>query len=311
MLLADLENGARVADCYLLSSVSVRTSSNGSAYLSGTLSDQSGSLSVIMWQYNGSLSEKDNGCVVYAEGRVSEYKGALQITASKLFPASEGEYDVSALVPVAPIDADARLTEVEEVIASIPDADYRRLTEAVFSAHRDQFSVIPAAKSVHHAFRSGLLMHTSNMLRLALSIADIYSDVVDRSLLIAGTVLHDIAKVSEFVLSPLGLATDYSLSGDLLGHPVMGAMEVAAAAEKLGIPQKKSVLLQHLLLSHHGEPEFGAAVLPQCVEAEILSRIDMLDSRVEIYADTLSRMQPGETTGKPVFGLDHRIYSHF
>lgn len=134
-----------------------------------------------------------------------------------------------------------------------------------------------------------------------------YGDIIDRSLLLAGTFLHDFAKESEFTFSQLGLVTEYSVKGQLLGHLVMGAQEVANVATELGIPEDKSVLLQHMILSHHGEPEFSAAVKPICAESELLSQIDMLDSRMEIYRETLAGLQVGEVSNR-IFALDKRVF---
>ena len=147
------------------------------------------------------------------------------------------------------------------------------------------------------------------MLQMADSMAGLYAEVIDRSLLLSGTLLHDFAKCREFTLSPLGLVTDYSVAGNLLGHLVMGAQWVAQAAQKTGIPEEKSVLLQHMILSHHGEPEFGAAVRPQCAESELLSFLDMIDSRMEIYRETLPEVPEGEFS-KRIFALDRKIYHH-
>ena len=147
------------------------------------------------------------------------------------------------------------------------------------------------------------------MLQTADFLAGMYESVIDRSLLIAGTLLHDFAKCEEFTTSPLGLVTDYSVKGVLLGHLVMGAHEVANVAVSLNIPEEKSVLLQHLILSHHGEPEFGAAVKPMCAESELLSFIDMIDSRMEIYRETLQEVPAGEFS-KRIFALDRSIYHH-
>ena len=119
--------------------------------------------------------------------------------------------------------------------------------------------------------------------------------------------MHDFAKEKEFTFSQLGLVTEYSVKGQLLGHLVMGAQEVAAVASELGIPEDKSVLLQHMILSHHGEPEFGAAVKPICAESELLSQIDMLDSRMEIYRETLAGLQVGEVSSR-IFALDKRVF---
>ena len=219
------------------------------------------------------------------------------------------QYDVSALVPVAPIDPDERLQEIRRLIDSMEDADYQSVARTMLERHLEAFRSIPAAKSVHHSFLSGLLMHTSNMLRLADYLSGLYAGIIDRSLLLTGTLLHDFAKEREFTFSGLGMVTDYSLSGQLIGHLVMGAQEVQQCAESLGLPQEKSLLLQHMILSHHGEPDFGAAVRPMCAEAELLSYIDLIDSRMEIYAETLPGVPAGGFSGR-IFALEKKIYHH-
>ena len=123
------------------------------------------------------------------------------------------------------------------------------------------------------------------------------------------TLLHDFAKLEEFTVSQLGLVTGSSTKGQLLGHLVMGAQEVAEVARELGIDEEKSVLVQHMLLSHHGQPEFGAAVVPQCAEAELLSYIDNIDSRMEIYRENFEKLQPGEFSQR-IFALEKRVYRH-
>ena len=189
-------------------------------------------------------------------------------------------------------------------------SDYRAVCEEMLRRHEAAFRSIPAAKSVHHGFLSGLLMHTLNMLRLADFLSAQYADTVNRSLLLTGTLLHDFAKEQEFTFSELGLVTDYSTKGQLLGHLVMGAQEVAAIAAELDLPEEKATLLEHLILSHHGQPEFGAAVLPQCAEAELLSLVDQIDSRMEIYREVLAPLKAGEFSQR-VFALDNRrIYKH-
>ena len=148
-------------------------------------------------------------------------------------------------------------------------------------------------------------MHTGNMLQIADFLAGLYAGTINRSLLLAGTFAHDLQKETEFVFSELGLVTDYSVKGQLLGHLVMGAQEAAEVAAQLGVPEEKSVLLQHMVLSHHGEPEYGAAVRPACAEAELLSCIDTIDSRMEIYREALSDVAPGSFSDR-IFALDGR-----
>ena len=233
-----------------------------------------------------------------------------QIKVERIRLASEQDgYDVGELVPTAPMDLQAAYARVESIVASMEDADYRAVCMEFLRRHGDGFRKLPAAKSVHHSFVGGLLMHTSYMLETADFLARLYSVIIDRDLLLAGTLLHDIAKLEEFLVSELGMVTEYSTRGQLLGHLVMGAQEVSEVAKVLGIPEEKSVLLQHLLLSHHGQPEFGAAVVPMCAEAELLNYIDNIDAKMEIYRENLEKTQPG-TFSPRIFALEKRIYNH-
>lgn len=309
--IARMARGIDVEGFYLLKSASPRVTASGKPFLSAVLADASGTIEAKVWDYSGPIGSTDEGKAVKVRGSVSEYRGALQLTVDKLRLATDSDaLDLSALVSVAPIDRAAGYDEVVRLVSSIADDDYRAVCEEMLRRHEAAFRTIPAAKSVHHSFVSGLLMHTLGMLRLADFLSSQYADTVDRSLLLAGTLLHDFAKEQEFTFSPLGLVTDYATKGQLLGHLFMGAQEVAEVASQLGIPEEKSVLLQHLLLSHHGQPEFGAAVVPQCAESELLSLIDMIDSRMEIYREVLAPLNTGEFSQR-VFALDNRrIFKH-
>ena len=309
--IARMARGIDIEGFYLLKSAFPKVTVSGKPFLTAVLADESGTIEAKVWDYSGPIGERDAGKVIKVRGSVSDYRGALQITVDKLRLATEDDHvDVSRLVRVAPIDRAGAYADITRLVSTLEDADYRAVCEEMLRRHEDAFRTIPAAKSVHHSFLSGLLMHTYNMLRLADFLAAQYADSVDRSLLLAGTLLHDFGKEREFTFSELGLVTDYSTKGQLLGHLVMGAQETAEVAEMLGIPEEKSVLLQHLLLSHHGEPEFGAAVLPQCAEAELLSLIDQIDSRMEIYREALAPLKSGEFSQR-IFALDNRrIYKH-
>ena len=309
--IAQMQRGMDVEGFYLLKAAFAKVTASGKPFLSAVLADTSGTIEAKVWDYSGPIGERDAGKVIKVRGSVSDYRGALQVTVDKLRLAAEDDHvDVSRLVRVAPIDRAGAYADITRLVSTLEDADYRAVCEEMLRRHEDAFRTIPAAKSVHHSFLSGLLMHTYNMLRLADFLAAQYADSVNRSLLLAGTLLHDFGKEREFTFSELGLVTDYSTKGQLLGHLVMGAQETAEVAEMLGIPEEKSVLLQHLLLSHHGEPEFGAAVLPQCAEAELLSLIDQIDSRMEIYREALAPLKIGEFSQR-IFALDNRrIYKH-
>ena len=309
--IARMARGIDIEGFYLLKSAFPKVTVSGKPFLTAVLADESGTIEAKVWDYSGPIGERDAGKVIKVRGSVSDYRGALQVTVDKLRLAAEDDHvDVSRLVRVAPIDRAGAYADITRLVSTLEDADYRAVCEEMLRRHEDAFRTIPAAKSVHHSFLSGLLMHTYNMLRLADFLAAQYADSVDRSLLLAGTLLHDFGKEREFTFSELGLVTDYSTKGQLLGHLVMGAQETAEVAEMLSIPEEKSVLLQHLLLSHHGEPEFGAAVLPQCAEAELLSLIDQIDSRMEIHREALAPLKSGEFSQR-IFALDNRrIYKH-
>ena len=308
--ISEMEQGMRIEGFYLLKDASVKKTAAGKPYLSASIMDATGSIIAMMWDYSGSIDERDAGQVVKVRGDVSVYKNANQITISRLRLANDqDEIDLERLVPVAPIDADVRYQEVRSLVSTIEDDDYRAVAEEMLRLHGDAFQTIPAAKSVHHGFLNGLLMHTSNMLKTADFFAALYPEVLDRSLLLTGTLLHDLAKEREFAFSNIGMATGYTVEGELVGHIVMGAQEAARVCEELNVPEQKSVLLQHLILSHHGNPEYGAAVIPMCAEAELLSLIDRVDSRMEIYSEILPTLQPNSFSAR-IFALEKKIFRH-
>ena len=309
-LIAQLEIGDEAEGFYGLKTAQSRVSNSGKPFLSAVLADRSGAIEAKVWDYGGPVGPADEGEVLKIRGTVNEFRGAPQMIISRLRLTQEGDrYNLGDLVPVAPIDADAAMEELRSVVERIEDGDYRAVCRWMMDRYGERFASIPAGKSMHHSFVGGLLMHTLYMVRTADYLAGLYAPVIDRSLLLAGTLLHDFAKCDEFVTSPLGLVTEYSTRGQLLGHLVMGAQAAAAAAKELGVPEEKSILLQHLLLSHHGDPAFGAAVRPVCAESELLSMIDLIDSRMEIYKETMEETEPGRFS-KKVFALDKKIFRH-
>lgn len=307
----DMVPGDKVEGFYILKEAYQKISSNGKPFLSAVIADKTGTMDVKVWDYAGPVgTQEDVGKIIKIRGDVSEFKGNPQLSLSNIRMAlPEDNCDTVRLVAAAPIDKDETVRKVRALVDSMEDADYRQVARTMLERHLEAFASIPAAKSVHHSFLSGLLMHTANMMAMADFLSGQYASVIDRSLLLTGTLLHDFAKEIEFRFSDLGIVTDYSVKGQLLGHLVMGAQEVAKVCAELGTPEEKSLLLQHMILSHHGEPEYGAAVKPMFAEAELLSYIDMVDSRMEIYAELLPSVAEGSFSGR-VFALDKRIYHH-
>lgn len=311
MKLDELRVGDNFTGFYLLRNIMMKTSKTGKPYMAASLADRTGSIDAKAWDYPGPISPADEGKVVKVQGVMQEFRGMPQITMEKVRLAQPEEYDsiLDDLVPSAPINRDEAYARVEALVDSMADTDFQAVCREMLRRHGAEFRRYPAAKTVHHGFVGGLLMHTVDMLDLADYLAKKYQGVVNRDLLLAGTLLHDMAKLKEFVVSQLGVVTEYSLSGQLLGHLVMGAEEVAEVCRTLAVPEEKSILLQHLLLSHHGQPEFGAAVVPMCAESELLSLIDTMDSRMEIYREAMEETPEGEFS-KRIFALEKRIYHH-
>ncbi len=187
--------GQQLEGFYVLSEAAVKVTAAGKPFLSAMISDRTGKLPAMVWDYAGPIGAADVGRVVKLRGEVSAYRGSLQITVDKLRLAREDDpYDSASLVPTAPIDQDAALHEIETLIDTIADDDYRRVARTLLTRDLDVFVRIPAAKSVHHAFLHGLLMHTAYMLRIADFLSGLYAEVVDRSLRLCGTLLHVVQK---------------------------------------------------------------------------------------------------------------------
>ncbi len=309
--LRTLTPGERFCGWYLLKSAQTATSSSGKPYLSFRLADNSGELAGKLWDYSGAITALDAGQAVWASGRVDSYQNQPQLVPDNLRLAEEtDEIDLSRLVPTAPHDPQRMLSYVEQTLRSLTDEDYRRVCLTLLERHREAFARLPGAKGMHHAFLHGLLMHTATMMHQADFFARLYSDIVDRDLLLAAAFLHDIGKLAEFSTSPLGLVSDYSKEGRLLGHLFLGAEEVGQTARELGVPEEKRLLLQHLIVSHHGKAEFGAIEPPKCAEAELLAQIDMIDSRMEMFRTTYLDTPAGEFSRQRVWGLDNQYIYH-
>lgn len=310
MRLEDLNYNDSFTGFYILKNVSNKLTNSGKPYLAATLADASDTVECKVWDYPGPLGPADDGKVVKVQGVFQEFKGMPQIKVERIRLATEqDDYDLADLVPVAPLDRDVAYDDIEKLVESMADEDYKKVCMEFLRRHGQGFCKLPAAKSVHHGFVGGLLMHTHDMMVLADFLSAHYVSVIDRDLLLAGTLLHDFSKMEEFVTSQLGIVTEYSARGQLIGHLVMGAQEAAEVCTLLGVPEEKAMLLQHMILSHHGQPEFGAAVVPQCAEAELLCYIDNIDAKMEIYRENLDKTPVGGFSQR-IFALEKRIYNH-
>lgn len=299
-----LSEGDHINSSYLVSNVTKGVTTNSRSYLTVTFQDNSGTIEGKKWD----VQEGDNeifkvGNVVNIDGEVISYRERLQL---KIY---DGEIvnpeliDYERFVPAPPIPREELEKKLDLYLASFSSEPLKKLVNAIIARHRKSYVSYPAAMSFHHNFASGLLYHSLSMADLGEQVAKLYPSV-NRDLLIAGCLLHDIGKVVE--LSGL-VATKYTLEGKLLGHLAIGAMEVKEVADSLKIEGEMPLLLEHLLLSHHGKPEFGAAIMPLTREALALAMIDDLDAKMNVLDKAFKGLEPGSFSSR-IMALDDRSF---
>ena len=299
-------------DCFvLLKTVEKKTSAKGGFYLDATIADKSGEMNAKLWDYSEAVhGVYEAGNLVKLRGTVSEYRGVNQFRIDRIrLVLPEDGVDINDFVPSTGFNEADMWNELYNIADAFADADLKAIVTTILKEKKEQMLYWPAAFKMHHAVKGGLLCHTLSIVRLAEAVCRVYT-FADRDLLLAGVILHDIGKIEEFELNSTGLVSGYSPKGNLVGHLVSGAVTVEKTAEKLGITSDVPMLLSHMLISHHGDPEFGAAVLPQFLEAELLSQLDMMDATVFEICEATAAVKSGETTGR-IFGLDNRkLYNH-
>lgn len=295
----------------LIKSVEKKLTAKGVPYLDLVLADNSGEISAKLWDYKETPSNQFNAFdFVKVRGSYVPFNDTVQFRVERIrLVMAEDNVAIEDYVPSACLSGDVMLTEIEKIIDSFEDEELRTLVNAVVDEYREKLLYWPAAKNLHHAVRSGLLMHTLSILRLAKCVCSIYR-FVNYDLLCAGAILHDIAKIDEMQATSTGIAAEYTVKGNLLGHLVMGAMSVDRIGRALGISEETLTLVEHMLISHHGTPEFGAAKLPMFIEAELLSQLDLMDARLYEMHSAVEAVDEGAFTPRQ-WALENRnLYNH-
>lgn len=306
LFVKDLETGLEVEAPFLVLSLGRGRTSRGGLYLNVELGDLSGRIQAKAWDEAEALAGRlAEGTVALIRGYVDSYRGSPQFIIRAARPLNPEEVDWPDYLKAAPRPAAEMKAELWALVESLPDADYRRLVSAALSSPRvgDRFYLSPAAKSFHHAHLHGLLQHSLSVGQLAAGTAEHYPRL-NPSLLVAGALLHDLGKIWEFTPPP---KVDYTSLGRLKGHLAMGSEFLAdVAAELADFPDEKLAILQHLILSHHGEPEFGAPVRPQLLEALVLHHLDNIDAKVEAIDAFL-----GQETDAEGWSAYHRLLGSY
>lgn len=272
--------GDKADDVFVLYKKNLAQKKDGSDYLNITLSDRTGKIKAVVWDNVDKITAGTNADeYVHVRGNVSEYKGTLQIVIKSMETILPDSIDSSEFLPATGRDIDSMLKQLAGLSDSIKEKKLRELFTAFWNDAEfvEKFKKAPAAKKMHHAYIGGLLEHTLSMALLADKIAGHYRGL-DRDLLIAGTILHDIGKIREFEYD---IKIDYSDEGRLLSHIVIGLRMVDEKIKEIKeFPGALALMLRHMIVSHHGTRDFGSPEPPKTVEAVLLNYIDEIDSKM-------------------------------
>ena len=305
LTVSQLARDMRFEGFLLVRSSDQRTGSNGGRYLDLNLTDRTGEINCKMW--DGTVAPPPQGSVIKVRGLVQEYNGRLQLRIERMRPAVDADQvDLNRLVPCAPEKPADMLAEINRTIDRFESEPLKKIVREMLRLAGDSLEWFPAAQRLHHAERSGLLHHTVGMLRTAEHIISAYP-FLRGDLLRAGVILHDLSKIAEMKSDELGNVTDYTRDGLLIGHLVRGVATLAQAAQNVGVTGELVVLLEHMIISHHGEAQYGSPRMPMFPEAEALHWIDLLDARMNEMQGVMERVPSGAFSEK-IWSLDRRLY---
>ncbi|WP_373898244.1 3'-5' exoribonuclease YhaM family protein [Haloimpatiens sp. FM7315] len=301
----EFEAGNKIEGFFLIKSVECKSSSNNKKYLDLTLGDKTGEINAKLWNVTEEEENYKINMLIKVRGMVTEWQSSLQFKIEKIRKADKDDgVDITDFVPVAPYTSEEMYNLILMFVSKISNKDIKNIVECILNESKEEMMYYPAAKSNHHSVRGGLLYHTTTMLRAGEKLCEVY-DYINTDLLYAGVILHDIAKIEEMASSELGIVSEYTIEGQLLGHIIMGVKKIEIAAEKVKADKEIKMLLEHMILTHHYEPEYGSPKKPMIPEAEMLHRLDDLDAKMYDMRKALEDVKPGNMSDK-VWSLEKR-----
>lgn len=304
----DFSEGERVETNLLVTSVVRGLTNSGSPYLSLTLQDSSKTIDGKLWDVKPEIEKAIQIGKVYTfEMEINTYRNNLQAKVLNVCPVDEASIDMNDFVSTSPISKEELRDVIHNAVNAINNHNLAQIVTALLNHYDSDVFEYPAASKIHHNFVGGLATHTSGMIKLANALCDLYPQL-NRDYLVAGAIVHDLGKIEE-LSSPV--VTEYTVEGKLLGHiSILDARLLQVGKELKLEDSEELLLLRHMVLSHHGEYEFGSPVRPETIEAEMLSFIDNIDAKVNILDKALAEVNEGEFTQK-IFALDNRcFYKH-
>lgn len=280
LFVKDLEPDPSITGFFLVHEKEIRSTNNGKTYLRMELGDRTGTVEARMWdQFEAPSKEVKRDDFVKVQARVELYKNRPQLTLQQFRVAKPDEIELADYMPATPYDIEKLYAQVLGYIEEIRDPWLKKLNTAILTDPKivEKFKRAPAAKTMHHAYLGGLIEHVVGLCGLAKLAAQHYTEL-NVDLLLTGALLHDVGKLEELLYER---SVSYSVQGQLLGHIVMELETVSKAMDAIeGFPQRLKTVVQHILISHHGEYEFGSPKLPMIREALVFHYLDDLDSKM-------------------------------
>ena len=294
---AALKVDDEITDFFMVKSIAIRTGSTGKDYLDLTLGDSSGEINGKKWDVSPeelpSVKAIKEGDIVKIKGLVTEWNSIKQLRVQRIRKAVPADdIQMRDYVKAAPEDPEEMFAYVLERANAIKDEGLRRISVTALEENRERLLYYPGAMRNHHAEMSGLLYHIRRMLTMGLKACQVYTGL-DKDWVVCGVIMHDMEKLNELKSNEFGVSPGYTAQGNLLGHIVMGAVQLKERAEKAGLDEEKTMMLQHMIVSHHYEPEFGSPVKPMFPEAELLHYLDMIDAKMFDFEAALEPVEPG------------------
>lgn len=302
----DFKEGMTCTGFFLLKRVEIKVAQNSKKFIDMIIADQTGEENAKLWNVaDQDIVDFKSGQVMKLRGKVKIWNEKFQFSIDERRPSLPSDnININDFIKSAPYEAEYLYDFVMETISSFRNNNLKLLVGALVKDKEKELMIYPAAKTNHHSIRTGLLYHIFRMLKTAESLKMVYENI-NLDLLRAGIIVHDLYKIDEMEINELGLVSNYTISGNLLGHISMGVTEIEKKANLLSIDDEIVLLLRHMVLSHHYFAEFGSPVKPMFLEAELLHHIDLIDSRVYDIEDMYNSMEDGAMS-EPVWSLDRR-----
>ncbi len=308
--IANLKVDQELTDFFMVKEAAIRTGSNKKYYLDLTLGDKSGEIKGKKWDIPEeefpSLERLRSGDIVKIKGLVTEWNNIKQLRIQRIRKSQPEDGCVMAdYIKAAPENPEEMYEFILSEAEAIEDEGLRAMAVTFLRRERERLLYYPAAMKNHHAEMGGLLWHIKRMLLMGIKACEVYP-IMHRDWVVCGVILHDMEKLNEIESNQLGVSSGYTMEGQLLGHIAQGVRAVDRLAEETGLAREKAILLEHMILSHHYEPEFGSPKKPMFPEAELLHYLDMMDAKFFDFEEALRGVDPGSFSER-VRTLDNRM----